>query len=226
MHTDTAPKTFGCTCEVCCNGCKKQMSERSEIVEALLSALEPTLASQGLVRRQARFAIRKTNLAIVDIQRSRSSTANSVLLTVNIGGVSRRVSDVYGQRLPKGVPAPTLWHWNERLGNLAAVPHDKWWRITSVSEALEAAEDIQTRLRQHASRTLNCVLDDECLRQAWMNRYSPGLTRLQALRYLAALLATIGPREGIPPVLEEIRAISGTQAKEVERRIQQVARAG
>ena len=68
-------------------------------------------------------------------------------------------------------------------------------------------------------RDLNCVLDDTCLRDAWLNGYAPGLTHMGRLRNLAALLDAIGPRERLAAVIEEIRRSRPYEATAIEKRL-------
>ena len=62
-------------------------------------------------------------------------------------------------------------------------------------------------------------LQDQTLRDMWLEGKSPGITPLQRLRNLNLLLAVIGPASELPRVLEELRQMSRGHAAAVRELI-------
>src|SRR5437588_7255794 len=94
------------------------------IAEALQGVLNPI----GFRKRGYNFfAQRDDVVAVVQLQRSRYSTHDQLIATVNLGVFSRTLS----RRLGREVAAPSIGdcHWWERLGFLTPERYDRWWEV-------------------------------------------------------------------------------------------------
>jgi hypothetical protein len=194
------------------------MSKPSRVVQDIIEQVSWSLAPEGFRRQGTRLTRSDENVAVIDFQRSIHSSKDAVLLTVNVGGVSRRICRFDGVLSGKA-PSPTKWHWRERLGNMADHPSDTWWTITSETNEQAVAQDIAARLREDASDSVKTVLTDNSLRDAWLSGRSPGLTKGQRLRLLAILLRYIGPEDLLPQILEEFAALAPGHAATMSREL-------
>jgi uncharacterized protein DUF4304 len=127
------------------------------------------------------------NQALVNIQKSTSSTSSLVRFMVNVAVVSRRLWEWYYEE-HAGAHKPDVWkaHWWDRLQDPLR-RQEKWWEVISSSDSTAIADEVIGLLEQQALPRVFPLLEDEGLVGLWRSGSSPGLTAEQATQYLAVL---------------------------------------
>ncbi len=126
----------------------------------VLAAMTELLRPLGFRKTGTLFS-RAVNdvLHLISLQSSTSSTASSLRATLNIA--------VWVPALAEANQRPDVWsaHWQERIGMLMPEHSDRWWTVTTEQDAQSAG----------------------ALVRLWQSGASPGLTQVQAQRYLHRL---------------------------------------
>ena len=148
--------------------------------------LKDKLRPHGFRAKGQQFvAERPESLLIVQTQRSRDSTKERVIFTVTVGVYCRRVAECAGER--SALMSVYQCHWNERIGFFSPEHRDVWWTVRSIGDAIRAAEDISNLVVQRALPQMEALATTTALVELWKSGVSPGLTEVQANRYLADL---------------------------------------
>jgi hypothetical protein len=193
----------------------------AERYKELLTHVARVLKARGFSKRGPTFYSKQEgNWKIISFQKSRKSTANDIVFTVNVAVASTRLIDFFmGSSDPDQPPQVTQCHWRQRLGAEPAESGDKWWTVRSRDSAEKIGEEIGRQILDVAVPQLENLVRDEALRDLWLTRRSPSLTELQRLRNLAVLLGALGPRESLPHVMEELHQVSSTAARFIEKKL-------
>lgn len=155
-------------------------------------SISPFLAERGFSRKATTFRRELGEVMhLVEVQKSRRSSASTVVFTVNLGVASLRL-------LRRAEKDPVQWawdacHWRERLGDVAGAGSDVWWSISDEASAAAASSQVTQWLAASGLPALDALSTDAALRDLWLSDRSPGLTEGQRLVSLADLLREIGP---------------------------------
>jgi hypothetical protein len=148
----------------------------------VVSCISEVLRPAGFRKTGSVFS-REVNdvLHIVGLQSSTSSTASSLRITVNIG--------VVVPTLLSSSQQPDVWssHWRQRIGMLMSERSDLWWSMSTEQEAHAAGAEIAAAVQQFALPALSAIENAAALARLWKSGVSPGLTQVQAQRYLHRL---------------------------------------
>jgi hypothetical protein len=186
-----------------------------EIYRGLILQIAPFLKGRGFSKRSDSFYFEKDgNRGLIDFQRSKKSTPDEVIFTINVGVCSGRLveffmPDAVGQR-----PAIEDCHWRERVGFLLPEKSDKWWRIYASDSLEDWVSEIQSSLEQVVVPEVESHILDENLCAAWMSGKSPGLTEIQRLINLSVLLKKRGDEDSLINVVQEMKKLSEGTATE------------
>jgi len=155
--------------------------------KALLEGVGDHLKSLGFSRRGKAFRRKSSrNLALIEVQRSQSSTDTSIRFTFNIAVVCGRLLEEDGPDISKAGTAHA--HLRKRIGEFLVEPDDKWWELDRTSDPALLLSDL-THLLDLAAQFLADHVDDAKLTALWESGQSPGLTDVQRRRLLRELQA-------------------------------------
>lgn len=150
----------------------------------ILKLAAKNLSARGFSRdRQTFRKIANGNCGIVNFQKSMSSSKDRIIFTINIGVLYGRIVEDDDFKLSKS----SVWdaHLSERVGQILADRHDKWWEITSETNAeLMFSQNIDLAC-ERAADYVNKHLTIEAIVDLWESGKSPGLTDHQRIRYLS-----------------------------------------
>jgi hypothetical protein len=153
-----------------------------EVVNGVGASVKPI----GFVKRRMAFRhLANGNAAIIEFQRSQSSSSSSIRFTVNVGVICGRLLDEYWPDVSKA--GSSYAHLRERLGAFLPIPFDKWWTVEASTDPVPIVREIAGLLTGSAAPFLLDHIADEALKSLWMSGKSPGLTEGQRIRYLADL---------------------------------------
>jgi hypothetical protein len=119
---------------------------------------------------------------LIVIQKSVSSSAREIRVTVNLGIWIRSLAPIRA-----GVPDKAdLWsaHWQARIGHLMPAPKDRWWTATSDDEASAIGQEMAGALTKYGLPMLERFPDARTLVALWREGASPGLTEFERRRLL------------------------------------------
>lgn len=101
------------------------------------------------------------NQALVNIQKSASSTSSLVRFVVNVAVVSRRLWDwYYDEHAEAHKPDVLRAHWWDRLQDPLR-RQEKWWKVTSSSDSMAIANEAIELLEKQALPRMLPLLEDD-----------------------------------------------------------------
>lgn len=157
--------------------------------DELLLHLKSTLKLFGFVKKGGYFILEKdTNCGIIHIQKSRENSKFETRFTINIGVQSRFLTEEVDKELfDSHNPNIDYCHWKIRLGPNPCNEEEVWW-TTSGSNDQELKLAFSNAIVNQAVPKLNSMLSDDALLNLFYSGVSEGITNLQRLRYLLALM--------------------------------------
>lgn len=166
--------------------------------------VEPVLLQHGFRRRRNLFhAISERNFLLIEVQRSTRSRAGQLLITANLGIISRRVGEVMSPQVPLSPTFPT-WHWRQRIGFLTPEKRDLWWSIECEDDLVVAGSEFASVIENFGVPALFDAATDEALRDLWLKGKAQGISELQRLLFLSAMLASLGQKRELDPVISRL----------------------
>jgi hypothetical protein len=179
----------------------------SEVARAAWSITRRGLKAHGFT--SAGSTLTRTGrggvIHVLSVQRSQSSTGERVMLAVNYGVYSARVARLRATEDKRRISVEDT-HWRRRVH----FGSEEWLAVT----AEETPEEVARVLSETISRAVLPDLDqrasDEALRDEWLAGGSPGITDLQRMLFLLALLHDLGPQEQVAPTIAALRTRHGT----------------
>ena len=186
--------------------------------------LQPTFKARGFKKKALTFFRRAgDNFALVQLQKSRTSTAASVDFTINLGVFSSRVQKGLAAVMPVpdvgDVPNEPECHLRRRIGSLRPERQGKWWTVDADTDRSELGAKLRSVLETHVFPFLDARVTDEGLRDHWRAAVERARDGLQ----LAVLLRDLGPRAELGPLLERLRRDTPPTATDVITAIQKFA---
>jgi hypothetical protein len=154
----------------------------------LLSIVARRLVEADFRRKGNTFYLRQAdNWGIVNFQKSGKSTAEVILLTVNIGAALGVLLEFSGIRA-SDLPCIDECQWRKRLGFFSPEPSDTWWRIDATTSPTVVGAEILDALLRLAVPEMKKFMSDANLRALWASGEAPGLTEVERLKHLSVLL--------------------------------------
>ncbi len=133
----------------------------------VLAAVAQPLRNQGFTRYGQSFYLRgPDHWGVLAFQKSVHNSPDLHRFTLNLGVYSARLSPT--SSLPSEKPSVWACHWHERLGILVH-GRDKWWEITSSTNAARLVRDVNAAILQHALPQVARQMSDEALRDYYLS---------------------------------------------------------
>jgi hypothetical protein len=157
-----------------------------DYIKTILAALQKFLRTRGFKKKESTFWRESKGIRhLIGLQRSQSSTASSVRVTLNLAVICPAI-------LSSWDPQYSVWsgHWKERIGSFEPTPSDKWWVVDSAASAESAVAEILAILETRALPELDRIDSPERLAetlQAGASRSVGEIERERTLQRLAAL---------------------------------------
>lgn len=157
----------------------------------LLATVAATLTQKGFQRSGNTFwSSSPGSWALIQFQRSTKSSAQQTTFTVNLGIASKALLKFLGK--PERVPTIDECHWRQRIGFVLPDAADRWWQLMPDANAASVAGEVIKALTQFALPAIESHSSDASLRDTWISGRAPGLTEIDRLRFLSALLKIEG----------------------------------
>lgn len=156
--------------------------------KSLIAGLTPFLKILGYSKSgDSFFHNQEGNTGILNFQKSRSTTSNYTLFTINLGVYSGALK-IFDNFEIKSKPTISDCHWRKRIGYLMPDKLDYWWKIDDTTSLNKLTAEILDILKEHAVPEIEKYISNESLENSWMNGDSEGITEQQMYLYLIALL--------------------------------------
>lgn len=155
-----------------------------EYKKNLAAVVSLLLKEKGFAKQGMNFSLRGVELVyFIQIQSSRSSTAEIWKFTLNIGIASLELCKL------TNIVKPTYpdSHWNKRIGRYLNPPADKWWEVGDEKSFEKAKEEVIKLLGNDVLPELFSFQTTEDLKQVWLQGHYQGLTKGQQEYYLKLL---------------------------------------
>ena len=185
------------------------------LAEAARQHIQPALRAAGYRGSYPTWMRRseRGDWAIVNVQRSTSSTAGELLCIFNYGIVSEPALAFTQESWGKPTLKPSLGHadWNWRLSATVSARSrggELWWLVKDEASAQESAADMARQLAEVALPKLLHLLDRPNLVE--LARRAEGGSQTQNKFRLAVLLADNGPGEELDRLLASFESEGNT----------------
>lgn len=173
-----------------------------DIFKELITALSPMLKKMGLNKKGNSFYLEvDKNYGVINFQKSRDSTKEVVLFTINFGVYSNTL----GQLQPcynKSKPEVEQCHWQSRIGYFMPGSPDYWWRINISNDLDDIIANVVEVVQRIIMPEINKRLSDDGLIYCWMNESYAGTTEICRFKYLTTLLKEKGDFKALNKVVE------------------------
>jgi hypothetical protein len=157
-----------------------------EFTDIIMGGIEGALRPLGYRRRGSAFSAQLDDMiAMVQVQKSQSTTRDRLVFTVNLGLFSRPLARKLGRDTDK--PSFGDVHWQARIGFLTPERADRWWEARSDAEAAQAAEEVGQALVAHAVPALGELGSTEKLCALWRSGPTRGTMDWYRKEYLRLL---------------------------------------
>lgn len=155
--------------------------------KALLDEIGRSLKAHGFTKRGTGFRrVLSGNSAIIEAQRSQSSSNDTIRFTFNAGIVCGRLLDEYGPNISKASSMQA--HLRMRIGEFLPETTDRWWELNEAIGIDDLVSELSSPLDLAAMFLLDHA-DEAKLIALWESGQSPGLTDVQRQRALRELKA-------------------------------------
>lgn len=142
---------------------------RKIITERIKVVLKPA----GFTKKGNYFVFKQNDITYyISTQSSQSTTENMLIVTVNIGLASAGISRVHDISLPEDQQR----HWEKRIGAYFPDHNDKWWSISSESEAVNAGNEIAAVLKLNVLPEILGIQSTKDLAALWKQGEYPGFS--------------------------------------------------
>lgn len=185
----------------------------------LLKAAAILLKAEGFKKKGNTFSLFIAgNLAMLNFQKSNSSTKESVKFTINLGIQSAVLAKVLNED-PKRNSDITSCHWNIRIGSLLPQQQDLWWTLNNSNSPMpEIEKDVMAMLTGLILPVLKQRASDHHLIEAWLNAGMTGTTEYMRYVYLTILLREYKD-ERLPKLVNDFRSWSTGRSIEYAAKI-------
>lgn len=184
----------------------------TDIFRDVLKGVAIVLKEHGYSRKGNTFYIRKEgNWGLVNLQKSRKSSAPNEIFTINLGVCLQILVDFFAPEKIDEKPQIEDCHWRQRIGFLLPGHNDKWWSVTNETSIEQLVPEIQDCLLNSGVPEIDKLIGNEGLQSLWLSGQSPGLTDVQRLMNLSVLLKTSGASSQLETVLHQLEKVSETK---------------
>lgn len=164
-----------------------------DIFKNLIKELSPLLKGIGFTKKGNNFYLQSNkNYGIVNLQKSRNSTKEDVIFTINFGVYSNVLGQLLYGYNDLSKPEVEECQWESRVGDFMPDSPDYWWSVNMSDNFNDVVSNVMGKVQSIVVPELNKRLSDEGLINCWMNESYAGTTEIGRFKYLTTLLKIKG----------------------------------
>jgi len=169
----------------------------------IIKILTPLLKQMGFNKKANNFYLEADKYyGVVNFQKSRDSTKEVVLFTINLGVYSNVLGRLQYGHSDSLKPEVEQCHWQSRVGSFMPGSPDYWWEVT-ISDNLDSiTSNVREVIQSIIVPEISKRLSDEGLIHCWMNESYAGTTEIGRFKYLTTLLKAKGDINILNQVVE------------------------
>lgn len=188
-----------------------------------MEAFKKIISQLGLILKPYNFKLKGStfylfkddNWGLVEFQKSKSSTSESVTFTINLGTCSNLLRKIKERDL-KVKPIIAECDWKKRIGFLLPAKNDHWWTIDKNTNLTKLTEEISSIIKDQIIPEIMNYIRDEQLEKHWRTGNSEGLTEYQRIENLTLILKEKNSKD-LPSIVSIIR--EEVKGKPLERSV-------
>lgn len=173
-----------------------------ETYKLLLQSIGMFLKEQGFKKNGNNYYyINKSNIGLLNIQKSKDSTQSRIKFTLNVGVFC---PSIYKFMYKKEQPKPCIddCHWKSRIGFFLPDNDDYWWIIDSNVDIRSFSKELSCLISTYVVPAIKTHIESESLEKIWMSGISEGITEYQRYVYLTILLK-LENKDILPLIIDE-----------------------
>lgn len=169
----------------------------------IIRELSPMLKQKGFYKKGNNFYLEAgKNYGVVNFQKSRESTKDTVKFTINFGIYSDVLGRLQYDYNSSVKPEVDQCHWEARVGSFMPGSPDYWWNVNITDSLSWITSNIMETVESIIVPEINKRLSDESLINSWMNDSHAGTSEIGRFKYLTALLKKKGDFQTLNQVVE------------------------
>jgi Domain of unknown function (DUF4304) len=160
-----------------------------DIFKTLIKELSPLLAEIGFIKKGNNFyMVSDKNYGVVNFQKSRNSTKDVLVFTINFGVYSSVLGHLLYGYNDLINPDVEQCQWEARLGSFMPDSPDYWWNVNVSDNFNSVVSEVMEAIKSIIMPELNKRLSNEGLINSWLNDSYAGTTEIGRFKYLTTLL--------------------------------------
>lgn len=174
-----------------------------DILKNIIKVLAPFLKQLGFSKKGNNFYLEvDKNFGVVNFQKSRDSTQEVALFTINFGIYANVLGRFEYRSNGSDKPGVTECQWQSRVGHFMPGSPDYWWKINISDNLSGITNDISEIFKGIIMPELKRRLSDEGLIQCWLSDCYAGTTEVGRFKCLSTLLKIKGDFNTLDEVVE------------------------
>lgn len=175
-----------------------------DLYKELIAQLTTFLKSMGFSKKGNSFYLEvDKNYGVINFQKSRDSTSETILFTINFGIYSNLLERMRLGYSESKKPEVEQCHWHARIGNFMPGGPDYWWKVNASADLRNIVSSVMDDIKNVVMPEISKRLSDEGLINSWMNESYAGTTEIGRFKYLTTLLKAKGNASLLHQVVEK-----------------------
>ncbi|MBS1780160.1 MAG: DUF4304 domain-containing protein [Bacteroidetes bacterium] len=164
-----------------------------EIFKVIVDSTTSVFKQNGFRKKLNNFYIESSkNYAVVNFQKSKESTKQTTIFTINFGVYSNVLGQFEHRHENLVMPQIEQCHWHARIGAFMPGSPDFWWKADISDDISNIVSNLSVTIQNTIIPEINKHISDEDLIMGWMNEGFWGTTEICRFRYLTTLLKAKG----------------------------------
>ncbi|HSH64488.1 MAG TPA: DUF4304 domain-containing protein [Bacteroidia bacterium] len=160
-----------------------------DTLKSIIKELSPLLKQIDFVKKGNDFyKISDSTYGVVNFQKSRNSTKEELIFTINFGVYSTILGQLVDGYNSLTDPEVEQCQWRARIGAFMPGSPDYWWNVSTTDNLNNIVADVMEAVKNIIIPELNKRSSNEGLINCWINENYAGTTEIGRFKYLTTLL--------------------------------------
>jgi len=180
-----------------------------DLFTEFIKTLSPLMKHLGFNKKGNNFYLEiAQNYGILNFQKSRDSTRQVAIFTINFGIFSNTLGRLEFTNNDSKKPDIGQCHWESRIGHFMPNSPDYWWKISMAEDLPSIVAEVLKVIQNILIPEINKRLTDKGLINCWLNESYAGTTEIGRFKYLTTLLKENGDFNVLNQVIETFMQFS------------------